>query len=195
VSQDINWAAIRADYENGLSLRALAAKYHVSKSAIGERKYKEKWDQFRTDNRTDTDNSKGTTRDVNAVARVQAAIKLYLEKRPTWEEIAARCGYGSRGAAHNAVMRELGRCITHDVKSLRDEELYMIQQLQSRCYQAGMDKNNDAWTWAIDRFAVLSKRKSELMGMDVKPEELLANQNYIKKIVIVDGGADEHAND
>lgn len=40
---EVNWSAIRAEYENGSSLRQLAAKYGVSKSAIGERKYKEQW--------------------------------------------------------------------------------------------------------------------------------------------------------
>jgi len=52
---DTNWTAIRADYEAGLSLRALQAKYGVSKSVIGERKHKEQWDgPARTKSRTET---------------------------------------------------------------------------------------------------------------------------------------------
>src|SRR5581483_8030626 len=135
-SRSINWSAISGDYEDGLSLRALAAKYGVSKSAIGQRKYNEQWDVHRVDKRTFTEDSKTKTRNVNAAVQVQMALKIRLEERVTWDEVAARAGYGSRGAAHNAVMRELQRCITHDVKALRDEELYMIQQLQARCYQA-----------------------------------------------------------
>lgn len=42
---DVNWSDLRADYENGSSLRQLAAKYGVSKSTIGERKFKEQWDK------------------------------------------------------------------------------------------------------------------------------------------------------
>jgi hypothetical protein len=42
---DVNWSQVRADYEaGGTSLRQLAAKYGVSKTVIGERKFKEQWD-------------------------------------------------------------------------------------------------------------------------------------------------------
>jgi hypothetical protein len=43
-----------------------------------------------------------------------------------------------------------------------------------------MDKTNDAWTWAIDRYVTLSKRRSELMGMDVKADE---DQNRAQVVV------------
>ncbi len=46
---EIDWLAIRADYESGSSLRSLAAKHGVSKSTIGERKFKEQWAEHRTD--------------------------------------------------------------------------------------------------------------------------------------------------
>lgn len=51
---ETNWIQIRADYESGLSLRKLEAKYGISKSVIGERKFTEQWDkpQGRTVNRT-----------------------------------------------------------------------------------------------------------------------------------------------
>lgn len=181
---DINWAAIRAEYENGSSLRVLAAKYGVSKSVIGDRKYKEKWIQMRTDTRTSHGNTESPTRDVMASVRVQSALKMLLEERPSWDDIAARCGYGSRGTAHHAVMREFDRCITHDVKELRTQELYMLEQLQARCYKEGMDENNKSWAWAVDRFVALSKRKSELMGLDVKPDDEALQQHYTKRIII-----------
>jgi predicted DNA-binding protein YlxM (UPF0122 family) len=41
----IDWTTIRTDYESGMSLRQLAAKYNVSKSSIGEHKHKEQWDK------------------------------------------------------------------------------------------------------------------------------------------------------
>lgn len=176
----IDWSAIRYDYEQGMSLRQLAAKYGVSKSAIGQRKYDEKWPAHRVD-KPIAENPKSNTRNVNAAVQVQIALKILLEERVTWDEVAARAGYASRGAAHNAVMRELQRCITHDVKALRDQELYMLQQLQARCYKAAMDEGNTGWTWAVDRFAVLSKRKSELMGMDVRPDEIAPGTTIIRE--------------
>ena len=170
MSDSLDWRAIRADYEGGMSLRALAGKYHVSKSAIGKHKYQEQWTQM--DKWTPPNNPAGKTHDIDAAVHVRTALAIYLEERPTWDEIAARSGYGSRGAAHNAVRRELDRRITHDVQQLRDEELYMLQTIQARCYRAAIDENNKDWTWATDRWAALSKRKSELMGLDVKPDAI-----------------------
>lgn len=43
-----DWKAIQSEYEQGASLRSLAAKYGVGKSTIAERKVKEQWDQKRT---------------------------------------------------------------------------------------------------------------------------------------------------
>ena|SRR5579872_2769660 len=123
------------------------------------------------------------TRDLNAAMRAQLAIKLRLESGLTWEEVAAQAGYASRGACHNAVMRELDRSITHDVKQLRDQELYMICQLQARCYKAGLDKANDYWNFSVDRFVALSKRKSELMGLDTPVDSAtLANVTIIREV-------------
>ncbi len=178
-----DWQSIREDYEGGMSLRTLAAKYSLSKSVIGDRKYKEQWIQERTALRTPPTNSKPTTRDVNAAVRVQQALKHLLEGGKTWDEVAALSGYGSRGAAHHAVMRELERCISQDVEELRKQELYMITQLQARCYKAGIDEENAAWTWAIDRFNTLSKRKSELMGLDAaKDGNIALAQTIIREV-------------
>jgi hypothetical protein len=189
----VDWTAIRSEYENGSSLRQLAAKYGVSKSVIGDRKYKEQWDQYpRTEPRTPPMNPNPTTRDVNAAVRVQTAIKLKLERNLSWDEIAAQAGYSSRGAAHHAVMRELERCITHDVKELRDQELYMLSQLQARCYRAGIDEKNKDWTWAIDRFNALSKRKSELMGMDI-PVDAASHANLVVIREVAQGYLEEPA--
>lgn len=44
--RDIDWNAIRSDYERGASLRALEAKYGVSKSAIGKVKHREQWTEW-----------------------------------------------------------------------------------------------------------------------------------------------------
>lgn len=180
----IDWAAIRAEYEDGgNTLRQLADAYGVSKTAIIERRNRERWEQPRTVKPT-IDTHGVIHPDMNATARAYAALKLRFEKHMTWDEVALNAGYASRGAARNAVKREMDRHITHDIKELRDEELYRLEQLQGRCYKAAMDEGNDAWTWAIDRFAVLSKRKSELMNLDKRPDEEALEQNYTKRIIL-----------
>lgn len=45
---EVDWTAIRTEYEAGASLRALAAKHGVSKSLIGKRKFQEKWTEKRS---------------------------------------------------------------------------------------------------------------------------------------------------
>jgi len=115
------------------------------------------------------------TRDINAATRVQTALKLKIEGM-TWDEVAANAGYGSRGTAHRAVMREFERCISKDVDELRTMQLYMLSQLQVRCYKAGMDEGNKDWTWAVDRFVSLSKRISEITGIDT-PVDVAMSQN------------------
>lgn len=170
---DIDWQSIRDDYEQGASLRVLAAKYGVSKSVIGARKHKEKWTEpTRTKARTSQNTQEVIHPDVNAAVRATAGFKLRYEEFCTWEEVAKRAGYASRGAAKNAVDREALRHISQDIEEVRKAEFYRIERLQSRCYKAAMDPDNESWSWAIDRFAVLSKRKSELMGLDAKPDAL-----------------------
>src|SRR5438132_7068091 len=44
----IDWSIIRQEYEQGASLRVLAAKHGVGKSTIAERKHKEQWTEHRT---------------------------------------------------------------------------------------------------------------------------------------------------
>lgn len=191
---DIDWQAIRAEYEaGGISLRKLAAKYNISKTYLIERRNNDQWNRPAILTTVQKDeNAKSNTRDVNAAVKVHMAIKIYLEERPTWEEIAARAGYASRGAAHNAVMRELNRCVTHDVKELRTVELYMIEKTQARSYKEANDPSREGWTWSADRFIALSKRKSELMGLDKRPDEELANQNYIKKVVLTHSDGEQN---
>jgi hypothetical protein len=117
------------------------------------------------------------SRDPNAAMRVQKALKFKLEGM-TWEDVAAQSGYTSRGAAHHAVMREIGRCITHDATELRDQQVYMILQLQAKCYKAAMSDNAKDWMWNADRVVNYSKRISELMGLDI-PVDQTVNQNFV----------------
>jgi len=123
-------------------------------------------------------NAKGTTRDVNAGKRVQQAIQLRAE-RVTFEEIAARCGYGSRGAAHHAVMRELDRCVTKDVEELRTQELHMLDVMHREVWQLFMDKKNRGRLFAVDRLLAISERRSKLMGLDLSNDNAIAAAQII----------------
>lgn len=174
---EIDWAAIRADYETGIPLRRLAEKYGIPKSVLGRQKFKEQWDRPQKSG-TPTKTQEIIHPDLNAALRAATAFRLRFDEFKTWEEVAQLAGYASRGAARNAVKREAGRHITHDLTEIREEELYRLNRLQARCYTAAMDETNEDWTWAIDRFAVLSKRKSELMGLD-KPVDDAANANLL----------------
>jgi transposase len=71
---DVNWTQVRADYEaGGTSLRQLAAKYGVSKTVIGERKFKEHWD-----------NPKGRTADSGQ--RTADTVEAGTDTNPTPEK-------------------------------------------------------------------------------------------------------------
>ena len=180
------WELIRSEYEEGIvSVSSIATKYDIAPVEIYNKSNSDGWDKSnrRKKPQKEKDPSTPIVRDINDAVRTHMAIKLYLEERPSWDEIAARCGYHSRGAAHTAVKKELSRCITHDVMELREEELFMIQQLQTRCYRVATDKRSKDWTWAIDRFVALSKRKSELMGMDAKTTDTsMSNLMVIREI-------------
>lgn len=197
---EIDWDAIRADYEKGLSLRQLAGKYGASKSVIGKRKYAEKWKEpLRTtkkDVRTPIQTQGVEHPDRNAAVRAALGFRLRFQEHQTWDEVAKGAGYASRGAAHSAVMREAQRHITRDIDETRDLERYRLEQLQKRCYEEATDKANAYWGFAVDRYVTLSKRKSELLNLDKRPEEDLMNQPYEKRIILVDevGGVNASSN-
>lgn len=194
----IDWLAIRADYESGMSLRKLAAKYDISKTYLIEKRDKEKWN--RPGQPTITDRPVQTQEvvhpDMNAAVRASIGFRLRFQEHKTWEEVAAGAGYASRGAAHSAVMREAQRHITRDIDETRDLERYRLEQLQKRCYEEATDKANAYWGFAVDRYVTLSKRKSELLNLDKRPEEDLMNQPYEKRIILVDevGGVNASSN-
>ena len=69
-------------------------------------------------------------RDVNATHRAVQAVQLRAQK-VGYQEIAQRCGYGSAGAAHKAVMRELQRIVVSNVEELRREESTLLDTMHS----------------------------------------------------------------
>ena len=117
-----------------------------------------------------TGNAESTTpRDVNAAQRATMAMELRAQKL-SYEEIAKRCGYGSRGACFKAVQRELDRCVVQNVNLLRTEELAMLDRLHSECWQLAIDKDNSGRLWAVDRVLAIAERRAKLMGLDQTPD-------------------------
>ncbi len=123
-------------------------------------------------------NTAGKTRDVNAAMRAQMALKLRAQ-RLGWDEIAAKAGYGSRGAAHNAVMREMQRCVSKDVEVARQEELVMLDMLQAAVWPLAMDVKNRGRLFAVDRILSISERRARLMGLDLSNDNAIAAAQII----------------
>lgn len=121
-------------------------------------------------------NARSRTRDVNAAVRVETAIKLRA-KRVTYEEIARQCGYASRGACHDAVMRELERRVVANVDELRQEELDSLDRLEKICWDRLEDEAKDyqkAKLFAVDRILAIKERRARLMGLDQSTASAIA---------------------
>jgi hypothetical protein len=123
-------------------------------------------------------NPEQKTRDVNFAVRTQTALKLSAQGF-SWDEIAAKSGFASRGAAHNAVMRELDRNIAKDVDEMRKRELHMLNTMQSECWELFMDKKNRGRLFAADRLLQISERRCKLLGLDVARDTNIAAAQVI----------------
>lgn len=122
-------------------------------------------------------NTEVKTRDVNAAIRLETALKLCVQGH-SWDYIATQSGYAGRGAAHNAVMRELNRNIAKNVDELRTKELAMLAQMQIEIWDLFIDKKNKGRLFAADRLLSISERRAKLMGLDM-PVEAAANANVV----------------
>jgi AraC-like DNA-binding protein len=176
--RDIDWDAVRADYESGSSFNVLADRYHVSKTYIIERRNKGNWNRPTTDRPPNTQGI--PNRDVNATMRVAEAIKLRVKKF-TYQEIADQCGYSDASACHHAVQRELQRIVVENIEELRREESIIYDRLHAECWELAIDKGNKGRLFAVDRLISISERRAKLMGLDVRPDEVLAGVTIIRE--------------
>lgn len=117
-------------------------------------------------------------RDVNAAQRVSLAVKLRAGKT-RYEDIAKQCGYGSAGAAHKAVQRELERVVVANVEELRQEEVNTLDTMQAECMLLFMDRNNKGRLFAADRILAIMERRARLLGLDLKPDQAIAAAQVI----------------
>lgn len=122
-------------------------------------------------------NTPPITRDVNAAQRARVAMQL-RSQRLSWDEVATRAGFATRGAAHNAVQRELSRVVTHDVTVLRDEESASLDQMEVECWTLFLDKKNYYRLYAADRILAIKERRAKLMGLDT-PVDAAVNANVV----------------
>lgn len=139
-------------------------------------------------------NAKGTTtRDVNAALRASQALKLRAQKL-SYDEIAKQCGYGSRGACHVAVQRELERVVVQDVEVLRTEEASMLDVMQAEIWPLMLDKTNKARLFAVDRILAIAERRARLLGLDKTTGSVAANVVVIREAPAgyFGGVVDEH---
>lgn len=117
---------------------------------------------------------KPPVRDVNAAQRATLALKL-REQRVKYEDIARMCGYGSAGAAHKAIQRELQRSIVANVEDLRREELASLDRLEMECWKDFTDKKNaNRRLFVVDRILAIKERRARLMGLDAQKDANIA---------------------
>jgi hypothetical protein len=124
-------------------------------------------------------------RDVNAVQRVALAVKLRSQK-VKYSEIARMCGYGSAGAAHKAIMRELERTVSTNVEELRREELESLERLELECWKIFSDKERTkGQLFAVDRILAIKDRRARLMNLDIPKDGNIADAQVVVREVPV----------
>jgi hypothetical protein len=122
------------------------------------------------------------TRDVNAVARVDLALRLRATKM-TYDNIAKQCGYSNASACRKAVMRELDRCVIKDVEALRTEEAESLDRLEQECWKRLYDENfTKSKLFAVDRIIQIKERRAKLMGLDTKVGDEMGPQVIIEEV-------------
>lgn len=129
-----------------------------------------------------------TQSDINAVERAKLALQL-RKQGYTLDEIARQCGYQDRSGAWRAIRRELDRLPMPEALDLRKLEIERLDDALKVVYPK-MQKGD---LWAVDRMVSISKRRSELTGMDACPDEALAQQNYTKRVILTHGRPDDAA--
>lgn len=123
---------------------------------------------------------------MNAAERVRLAFEL-RRQRLTYREIALRCGYANEGSARNAIMRELQRCVVPDVAEYRQQELDILDAIHQKVWPMVVDHNDPNQQpnlWAVDRLLAISQARRQLLNLDEKPEQEVAQQNYTKRIIL-----------
>jgi hypothetical protein len=126
--------------------------------------------------------------DLAAKQRAERAMEL-RDEGTTLEEIARILGYASRGAAHNAIDRELDRMIEHTAKNLRKRENRRLDRIEAVVIPIALSGDPSKSLWAVDRVLTIQARRAKLNGLDLDREEIMAAMPYQKRIVLEDSPA------
>lgn len=120
-------------------------------------------------------------RDLIATERVRLAFQL-RQQRLTYEEIAERCGYANKGAARNAIMRELQRRVVPDVDEYRQQELEILDAIHQKVWPLVVREKGKPDLWAVDRLLALSTARRQLLNLDMTPDTVPASQVVVREI-------------
>ena len=126
------------------------------------------------------DNAKGTTtRDVNAAFRAKRALALRAQGK-SYDDIAVECSYGSRGAAHHAVQRELQRVVVEDVQELRREQMEKLRRLEEECWKVLLNPKDNGRMFQVERIVSILERQARLMGLDTPVDQA----QYMNMVIV-----------
>lgn len=121
-------------------------------------------------------NQKKPPRRKDAAAAERALQALELRKAgATYDAIARQCGYAGKGAAYNAVQRELQRCMQEPADDVRQLEIMRLDDL----YRAMVPKALKGDTWSVDRCLKIMERRAALLGLDARPDVVSAQMTVI----------------
>lgn len=96
----------------------------------------------------------------NTAERARKALEMRAARMP-FQVIADRLGYSSRGAAYNAVKRELSRIPREAAKELRNVELDSLDNLERRLMTQALNGN----LGAVDRVLRIKESRARLAGL------------------------------
>lgn len=103
-------------------------------------------------------------KDANAAMRAKLALELHLAGH-RYDDIAAQAGYASRGAAYNAIKRELLRQVEAPAAEVRAAELARLDAYLTVYHKKAMAGDG----WSLDRCLRISERRGRLLGLDYGP--------------------------
>lgn len=182
--RDINWAAIRAEYEQGLSsLSALERAHCVSRQAIKKRANKEQWVTPPQQVTGTSSIQKVPNRDVNAALRVATAIK-YRQSGLTYERIARLCGYSDPSSCRHAIQRELDRVIVQNIEEWRNDHISRLEMLHEKIWPLAVpdEDGKKVSLFAVDRLLAIAEREAKLLGLDAKADDNIGPQIIIEEV-------------
>lgn len=113
-------------------------------------------------------------RDAAAAQRALQALEL-RKAGASYEAIARACGYASKGAAYNAVQRELQRTMQEPADDVRQLEIMRLDDLYRAMVPKALKGDRDS-TWYVDRCLAIMDRRARLLGLDARPDAMAGAQ-------------------